>query len=252
MSFINKFFDLIFLNSVDPSSFGPSVIFKIPDNGLTQMLYIANAPIKSSVTTTWVIMAILIIISWLGTRNLKREPKPGSLQNILEAVVESINGLVESTMGSGMRRFVPYIGTLFLYLIISNLMGIIPGRDLFNLYTPTADLNTTFALAFITFINIHFFGIKENGISSYLKGYFEPLPLMFPLNIIGDIADPVSLSFRLFGNMLGGVVIMGLLFSVVTVAIPGFASLYFDVFAGVLQAFIFTMLTMTYISIKME
>jgi len=241
MDFFHKLLDFMFLNKVDAESFSPHVMFHIGD-----------IPVKSTVTTTWFIMIILAIFSWLATRNLQQRPKPGSLQSIAEMFVETIQGLVEDGMGEGMKKFVPYIGTLFLYLLFANLLGIIPGRDLLNLYTPTADLNTTFALGFITFINIHFFGIKAKGILSYLKSYFEPMPFMFPLNVIGTLADPVSISFRLFGNMLGGIVIMGLLFSVVTVVLPGIASLYFDVFAGLLQAFIFTMLTMTYISVGME
>ncbi|WP_027338768.1 F0F1 ATP synthase subunit A [Halonatronum saccharophilum] len=229
------------LTSPDPAAFEPQVMFTVGELEVT-----------STVTTTWVIMAVLFLISFLATRNLKEEPEAFSLQNAMEGLVQGIDSLVEGAMGPGMKQFVPYIGTLVLYLGIANLVGIIPGRDLFNLYTPTADLNTTFALAAITFFNIHFFGIKAKGIGAYLKSYFEPMPFLAPLNVIGSLADPVSLSFRLFGNMIGGVVIMGLIYNVITIAVPAFASLYFDVFAGVLQAFIFTMLTMTYISVEME
>ncbi|ADL13709.1 F0F1 ATP synthase subunit A [Acetohalobium arabaticum] len=252
MSFFQRFIERMFLNPVNSDAFAPEVMFKIPNTALTRMLHIANAPVKSSVTTTWVIIIALTIFSWLATRNLKEQPKTASLQNVAETFVESMRGLVGTTMGPEMKKFTPYIGTLMIYLTIANLVGIIPGKDLFHLYTPTADLNTTAALGAITFVNIHFFGIKSKGITSYFKGYFEPLPFMFPLNVIGSLADPVSLSFRLFGNMIGSVVIMGLLYSVMAVIIPGIASIYFDVFAGVLQAFIFTMLTMTYISMEME
>ncbi|GAB6099490.1 F0F1 ATP synthase subunit A [Halanaerocella petrolearia] len=245
--------DKIFLRGAPSAdAFSPDVMFYLPDNALTRMLHIANAPIKSTVTTTWVIMAVLAIFSWLATRNLKREPESGSLQNIAEAFIKSVSGLVETTMGPNMKKFTPYIGTLVIYLTIANIMGIVPGRDVLHLYTPTADLNTTFALAAITFFNIHYFGIKSNGLGTYLKGYFEPMPFLFPLNVIGNLADPVSLSFRLFGNMMASVVIMGLLYGVVTLIIPGLADLYFNLFSGVLQAFIFTMLTMTYISMEME
>ncbi|OCL25651.1 ATP synthase F0 subunit A [Orenia metallireducens] len=240
MGFINNLIDKMFLEEVNPEAFAPRVF------------EVAGLPIKSTVITTWVIIAILGVFAWLSTRNLKEKPKPLSLQNFAEFIVESIQGLVESAMGSGNQKYVPYIGTLIMFLALANLIGIVPGRDLFSLYTPTADLNTTFALALITFIAVHVSGIRAKGIGGYIKDYFEPMAFLFPLNIIGAIADPVSLSFRLFGNMLGGVVIMGLLYSVVGVLIPGIASLYFDVFAGVLQAFIFTMLTMTYIATGME
>ena len=242
MDFFNQLIDQMFLNSPNVDAFAPEVMFEI-----------AGFPIKSTVTTTWIIMAVLAIFSWFATRDLKEEPEPGSIQNVVESLVEAMRGLVESTMGSGMEKFTPYIGTLMIYLTIANLIGIVPGRNILHLYTPTADLNTTLALAAITFFNIHYFGVKSKGIGTYLKDYFEPLPFMFPLNVIGNLADPMSLAFRLFGNMLGGsVVIMGLLYAVVGIGIPGIADLYFNVFAGVLQAFIFTMLTMTYISMEME
>ncbi|TDX59167.1 F0F1 ATP synthase subunit A [Orenia marismortui] len=240
MNFFTELFDKMFLEEVNSEAFAPKVF------------EIAGLQIKSTVTTTWVIIFVLGVFSWLATRNLEKKPRPFSLQNIAEFIVESIYNLVDNAMGKGRKGYAPYIGTLMIYLTFANLVGVIPGRDLFNLYTPTADLNTTFALALITFIAVHVSGIKYNGIGSYIKGYFEPMPFLVPLNIIGAIADPVSLSFRLFGNMLGGVVIMGLLFSVVGVVVPGIASLYFDVFAGLLQAFIFTMLTMTYISTEIE
>ncbi|MCK8816397.1 F0F1 ATP synthase subunit A [Natroniella sulfidigena] len=232
--------------------FAPVELFYLPNNAVTRLFNIAGAPVKSTVTTTWLIMAALVLISWLATKDLKKEPEPGSLQNIMGAYVEAIANLVETTMESKNKAFVSYIGTLTIYLVVANLVGIIPGRDLFNLYTPTADLNTTLALAFITAINVHFLGVKTKGIGAYLKGYFEPMPLLFPINVIGAFADPISLAFRLFGNMMGSVVIMALLFGVVPLVVPGIATIYFDVFAGVLQAFIFSMLTMTYISMEVE
>lgn len=241
----------IFFRGV-PQEFGADVVFHLPDNALTRLLNIAETPVTSTVTTTWGIMAFLAIFSWLATRNLEREPEPGSLQNVAEAIVESTRGLVKTTMGPGMQKFSAYVGTLMLYLTIANLVGVLPGQNMFNLFPPTADLNTTFALGAITFFNIHFFSIRSQGIGGYLKGYFEPLPFIMPLNVIGNLADPVSLSFRLFGNMIGSVVIMSLLFGVVALVIPGIFAIYFEVFVGVLQAFIFTMLTMTYISMEME
>ncbi|MBM7557015.1 F0F1 ATP synthase subunit A [Halanaerobacter jeridensis] len=253
MDFFSKLIDKMLFNSPNIEEFAPQVMFHIPENGLTKALQIANAPVKSTVTTTWILIVVLGLFSWWATRDLKEEPEAGSVQNVIEALVDSMQGLVRNTMGPGMQKFTPYIGTLMIYLTISNLIGLVPGRDILHLYTPTADLNTTFALAAITFFCIHYFGIKSKGIGTYFKDYFEPMPFMFPLNVIGNLADPMSLAFRLFGNMLGGgVVIMGLLYSVVALGIPGIADLYFTVFAGVLQAFIFTMLTMTYISMEME
>ena len=160
--------------------FAPDVIFEFPALGIK---------ITSTVTTTWVIMFFLISFAYLASKNLKKEPEAGSMQNIAEAFIETITGLVDSAMGPGMRKFVPYIGTLTLYLVIANLMGIIPGRDLFKLYTPTADLNTTLALGIVTFAVTHFFAIKEKGFLGYLKGYTEPLPLLGSSKFAGSTFD---------------------------------------------------------------
>lgn len=206
------------------------------------------------ITTTtinmWIVMAGITLFCILSTRNLKRVP--GKLQTIAETIVGSINGLTESTMGKSNMGFAPYMLTLFMFLGIANLVGLV------GLRPPTADLTVTFALSLLTFFLTQIFAIKSKGVGGFLKGFLEPIPLLLPINIIGEIANPISLSFRLFGNMLGGVIIMSLIYGALTslmyfaVGIPILAHLYFDVFSGLLQSFIFVMLSMVFISMAME
>lgn len=220
--------------------FAPKVHFFIPD----WVPFIGGAGVTETVTTTWGIMAILVGFGLYSAR--KFEDIPGPLQNFIEVLVEGIESLTATTMGGDKLGFAPYMGTLALYLLLANLAG------LFALRPPTADLNTTMALALITFVSIHYYGMKAKGIGAYLKGFAEPIFILLPLNIIGELATPISLSFRLFGNILGGVIIMYLLYSAVPVLIPILPHIYFDLFAGILQTFIFVMLSMVFISLAMD
>ena len=228
--------------------FGPIVAFEIFGIQVTQ-----------TVTTTWLIMALLIGLSILGTRKFRSIPE--GRQNFAELVVDSINGLVKQTMGDANIGFAPYMGTLILFVSIANIAG------LFGFRPPTADVNTTMGLALMTFVMIHFFGAKSKGTGTYLKGFLEPFPALLPLNLMGEIATPISLSFRLFGNIVGGLIIMNLLYGalgglttkllgisipIFQVGLPVVLHVYFDLFAGVLQSFIFTMLTMVFISIAVD
>lgn len=228
--------------------FGPIVVFEI-----------FGIPITQTVTTTWFIMAVLIVFAFVATRKLEKIPK--GIQNIAEIIVDTINGLTKQTMGEANAGFAPYIGTLLMFLALANIAG------LFGLRPPTADVNTTMGLAIMTFVMIHFFGAKAKGPINYLKGFFEPFALLLPLNIMGELATPISLSFRLFGNIVGGLIIMDLLYGalgglgtkliginipIFQVGLPVLLHIYFDMFAGILQSFIFTMLTMVFISIATE
>ncbi len=230
------------------TEFGPKVIFELP----------GEIFITETVVNTWIIMIILIIGSLILVRNFEKTPK--RVQNAVETIVDMIYKLTEQGMGKDKLGFAPYIGTLFIFLIVANLWGLTGFR------APTADTNTTFALAIITFIMIHFFGIRSKGVLKYLKGFTEPVPFMLPLNIISELATPISLAFRLFGNIIGGLIIMSLLYGALAglsvklgipipifeVGIPAAFHMYFDIFAGVLQSFIFVMLTMVFVSMAMD
>lgn len=229
--------------------FGAKIVFVLP-NGI---------PVTETITVTWGIMLILTIASILLTRNLKKMPQ--RVQVVVEMFVETIYNLTSSTMGEDKVSFAPYIGTLILYLAFANLAG------LFGVRPPTADLNTTLALALITFGMIHINGVRRKGLLTYVKGFTEPFFLLMPINLIGEIATPVSLSFRLFGNIVGGMIIMSLLYGalgaatsallgisipVLQIGVPALLHIYFDLFSGLLQTFIFAMLTMVFVSGAMD
>ncbi|PLX32084.1 MAG: ATP synthase F0 subunit A [Clostridiales bacterium] len=229
------------------AGFGPRIIFEI-----------GGIPITETVTNTWLIMIAVIVFSYFATRNL--EKIPGKLQNAIEALVDAIYGLTKQSMGDDKVGFAPYMGTLLIYLTIANLLGLVGFRP------PTADVNTTLSLAIMTFAMIHGFGMKSKGVGTYLKGFTEPFAALTPLNVIGELATPISLGFRLFGNIVGGLIIMSLLYSALAVlsakiglgipifqtAVPAPFHIYFDLFAGVLQSFIFVMLSMVFVSMAMD
>lgn len=229
--------------------FGAKIVFRL-SNGMF---------ITETVTVTWAIMAILVIGSILLTKNLKR--MPSRVQIVVEMFVETVYNLTKTTMGEDKVGFAPYIGTLVLYLTFANLAGLAGVRP------PTADLNATLALALITFGMIHVNGVRRKGLFGYLKGFTEPFALLTPINLIGEIATPVSLSFRLFGNIVGGMIIMSLLYGALgaastallgtqipflAIGVPAILHIYFDLFSGLLQTFIFAMLTMVFVSGAMD
>ena len=199
--------------------------------------------ITESVVNTWIVMAVLIILALVLRRRL--ELRPDKVQNFAEVLVDGFTGIVKSTMGEKNIGFMPYMGTLFMLIMFSNLMG------LFGLRVPTANINVTLGYALMTFFGIHFYGLKAKG-WKYLKGMAEPVFIILPINIIGELARPVCLSMRLFGNMLGGTVVMALISGAVALFAPAVASIYFDLFSGILQSFIFTMLSMVFISLAKE
>lgn len=196
-----------------------------------------------------VTIAIILFAVW-GNSSLKRGGNyPGHLQNVLEYGVEMLDKMISGTMGKNGRHFFNYIGTIFMFILICNLGG------LFGLRTPTADFGVTFMLGVITFFIVNYQGIK-NRRGRHFTSLFQPYAVLFPINLIGEIANPISLSLRLFGNMVSGVIIMGLWYGMmpllVQIGIPSFLHVYFDFFSGGIQTYVFCMLTMVYISEKME
>ena len=227
------------------------------------IIEIAGIKISTTVTTSWLIIGFLAIVSYFLTRNLKKVPT-SKVQIFLEYAVIALVDLVESTMGKNavkrMPNMVPYIGGLFIFFTCSNLIGLLGFRS------PTTDLDTTLAFSLITVFLIYYGGVKTSGIS-YFKGLAEPVAIMLPMNIISVIARPISLSFRPFGNILGGAVIMSLIYQflgylsslipkltipIFQLGIPVPLHMYFDLFSGVLQAFIFVMLTMVFVGSAVE
>ena len=191
-----------------------------------------------------IICTILIVLAVVVRLKLKdTDGKPGSLQNVMELAVEMLDGMVDGSMGAKGKGFRNYLGILFTFILLSNLSG------LFGLRPPTADYGVTLALGLITFFLVQINNVRYNKFGA-VKELFEPVPFLFPINFIGEIAVPISLSLRLFGNILAGTVIMGLLYGLlakVAFIWPGALHAYFDVFSGFIQMFIFITLTQVFI-----
>ncbi len=189
---------------------------------------------------TWLAMAIVIVLAVLATRRLSLVPS--GWQNVLEIAVSALVEQIEVTMGTKGKWLAPLIITLFLFLLVSNWLGLIPGFT-----SPTNDLNTTLGLALMVIALVHVLGIVNKGPARYFKHFFEPYIPFVIINIIEELAKPITLSFRLFGNILAGEVLLIILGLLVPYVIPT-AWLAFSVFVGVIQAFIFTMLSMSYLA----
>lgn len=208
--------------------------------------------IRPTIVNTWLIVIFLSIVFILIGRKFKTmsvKDKPKGVFHVAEIFVEAIDNLTAQTMGRANIGFAPYIATLALFIAFANLLGLV------GLKPPTSDYNVTLTLALITVVLIHFNSIRFNGAKSYIKGYFEPLPFLFPINVLGELATPISMSFRLLGNILTGVILMTLVYGVFNGILALLAPLvtpvlhaYFDVFSGLLQTFIFIMLTMVFVS----
>ena len=202
-------------------------------------------------TTTHVSLLIvcvgLLIFALVVRSKLKDTDKPSGLQNVAELIVEMLDGMVNSSMGSkNAVKYRNYIGTLFIFLLISNISGLL------GLRPPTADYGVTFPLGIITFILIQYNNIRWNKTGAFTD-LVKPIPVLFPINLIGEIATPFSLSLRLFGNVVSGTVIMALIYGLLSKFAffwPGILHAYFDVFSGAIQTYVFCMLTMVFITQK--
>ena len=202
--------------------------------------------ITETLVNTWIIMAILIIFAVavrIAIKNFNAVPK--GFQNVVEMIVEAFDNFLRNTAGEKLMFLGHWFFTVFVFLLISNTIG------LFGLRPPTADWNVTFTFAIVTFFLIQAMGFKFRR-GKYVRSIFlEPNPVFGILNIVGELARPVSLSFRLFGNILAGMILMSLLYLVpfVRFGIPAALHFYFDLFAGVLQAFIFCVLSLSFIRV---
>lgn len=202
------------------------------------------------------LIVLMVLIGFAIVANIKlrhASDVPSGFQNFVELIVEKLDGMVSNVLGkNGRKKYGNYICTIFIFILMSNLAG------LFGLRPPTADYGVTLPLGLISFTLIHYNRIKHNNIKSWWKGICSPLPpwvpLWIPINIISDIAVPISLSLRLFANILSGTVMMALIYSLLSVIAyvwPAALHVYFDMFSGAIQTYVFCMLTMTYISSEM-
>ena len=205
---------------------------------------------KVWITTTHVCSLIvfitLFVFLYVAGRVMKKaKDVPTGFQNVVELIVEMLDGMVDSTMGKNGKNFRNYIGTIFIFILFSNISGLL------GLRPPTADYGTTLPLGLMTFTLIFVQKIRYQKVSGFLKGLCDPWPFWAPINIIGDCAVPISLSLRLFANILSGTVMMALIYgllSKIAIIWPAALHVYFDLFSGAIQTYVFCMLTMTYIS----
>jgi len=205
------------------------------------------------VTFTWIVMGILVLGSWAGTRSLRAVPGP--MQNAAEVAIEAFHSLLDQMIGKGGRDYLPLVGTVGLFILTSNLMGQIPGFQ-----APTANWNTTVALGVTVYVLYNVFGIRKHGFLKYLKHFCGPVwwlaPIMFIIEFIGHLARPVSLSIRLFGNIFGEesvvAILLGLTWLVMPYLIFLVVMLPLSLFTAVVQTFVFIMLTMVYIAGAVE
>lgn len=206
--------------------------------------YITNTHI--SILAVMLALIIFAIIVNINVKKADPTKPPTPFMNVVEFIVETLDKLIIDGMGvKHGYKYVNYVSTLFLFLVVANLSG------LFGFRPPTADYGVTFALAIITFVLIHYAGFKYQKLA-HITDLFKPIVLA-PINIIGEFATPLSMSLRLFGNVLSGTVLMGLIYGLVPRVItmfgwPGVLHIYFDIFSGAIQAYVFVMLTMTFIS----
>jgi F-type H+-transporting ATPase subunit a len=221
----------------------------------TLTLFNHKIPITETVIISWAVMVILVIAALILTRKLKEVPT--GPQALLETGVEFLNNFAENQFGPFAKHLGPYMGSLFLFLLIANIIPVLSplplkafGREFippFEIRPPTRDINVTAALAVISIILVLFCGFAARGFIGWFKKLFHPIAFMLPFNIMEYGTRLISLALRLFGNMLGGYVLMSMIEGLLPVALPVIFSLYFDFFDGLIQAAIFVFLTSLYI-----
>lgn len=241
---------------------GAKILFEIPVLG--------GIPVTETVVNTWIVMAIIVGVCIFLTRGMQVHART-KRQVVAEYLVGMVRNLVKNNMGERFMGYVPFIGALFSMAMLSSLISLV------GLFSPTGDLSTCVGWALLVFVMITYYKIRTQHIGGYLKGFTEPIFIMTPLNVISEVATPISMAFRLFGNIASGSVVTLLLYGglsalttgllglipgalgevlsqipIFQLGIPAILSIYFDVFTSVLQAFIFCMLTMMYIKLACE
>ena len=201
--------------------------------------------VAESTVISWVIMAIIMILTLVLTRNMRVE-KPGKLQVGVEYVVESLQNIVRGIVGHEGERYVPYLATVLVFLGISNVFAVT------GMKPPTKDLNVSAAVALMSIVLVQIASIRQNRVKGWLKGFTKPIAVVTPINIMELAIRPLSLCMRLFGNVLGAFVVMKLLEHLVPIILPAVFSLYFDFFDGLIQAYVFVFLTGLFIKEAVE
>jgi F-type H+-transporting ATPase subunit a len=198
--------------------------------------------LNATIVFTWAVMGLLVIITLLGTSNLTSETRFSRWQNLLEVLIDGIRGQIAEIASETPRRYLPFVGTLFLFIALSNLLTVIPGY-----VAPTASLSTTTALAILVFVAVPAYGIMDQGVADYLRHYIRPTPLMLPFHIMGELSRTLALAVRLFGNIMSGTKIVAVLLVVMPLVFPVLMQAL-GLLTGIIQAYIFAVLAMVYIA----
>jgi F-type H+-transporting ATPase subunit a len=206
----------------------------------TVLFNLGPLPISETVVTSWAVMLGLLIVAWLSTRRVTLEP--GAWQVALEGVVGAIQDAIEAVLPQHALTVLPFVGSLWIFVVLANLIGIIPG-----LHGPTADLSTTSALALLVFFSVHWYGIRIHGLRQYVRHYVEPNPILLPFHIVSEISRTIALAVRLFGNIfsLEMAALLVLLVAGFLVPVP---VLLLHIVEALVQAYIFGMLALIYIA----
>ncbi len=198
--------------------------------------------INSTIFFTWLVMFLLTLGSWLVTRKLTSEGELSRWQNLLEVMINGINDQIREVSRQEPGPYLPFVGTLFIFIAISNILAIVPG------YTPpTSSLSTTAALAICVFIAVPIFGIAHQGVMNYLRQYLQPTFFMLPFNLIGELSRTLALAVRLYGNMMSGTIIVAILLTITPLIFPVVMQAL-GLLTGLIQAYIFAILAMVYIA----
>jgi F-type H+-transporting ATPase subunit a len=208
------------------------------------VFHLGPVPITEPVVTTWGLMAVLAIGCALATRKLGTEP--GKAQAVLELVVTTIENQIRETLRTDPRPYLPFLASLFIFIAGANLLALAPGLE-----PPTAHLETDAALAVIVFFAVHYFGVRAFGWRGYLAGFARPTWVMLPLNVVSEITRTFSLMVRLFGNIMSGVFVIGVVLSLVGLFVP-IPFMALELLTGLIQAYIFTVLAMVFIGGAVE
>ena len=201
----------------------------------------------ATLLNTWLIMVVMVLFGFAASWKPRFIPNP--IQGMAEVLINTFDGMVRDALEvKDYRKYTPLIVVLFIFLLLCNIWGTIPYFS-----EPSKDLNTPLSLGLLGFVIAHYSGIRVKGLKEYVSQYFHPFVFMAPLNIIGEIAKVVSISFRLYGNIMGGAIIIIVVGHLVyNLILPPFLNAFFGLFVGTIQAFVFTMLTLVYISVQIK
>jgi F-type H+-transporting ATPase subunit a len=200
------------------------------------------ASLNATIVFTWLVMGLLVVFAWLGTRRLTSETRFSRWQNLLEVLIDGMCGQIAEISQDNPRRYLPFVGTLFLFIVVSNLLAMFP------VYVPpTGSLSTAAALAILVFLAVPVYGIIDQGVGGYLRHYIQPTPLMLPFHIIGELSRTLALAVRLFGNIMSGTKITAILLVVIPLFFPVLMQAL-GLLTGLIQAYIFAVLAMVYIA----